>query len=87
MARFDIPDHPEVRWALRTGYPSWMREADVDEADEDAAYEERREREVTTRSTRHPATAAPNASTPAAAPNGVSATCTARSRSTPTPDG
>ena len=32
-----IPDHPEIEWALRTGYPSWMqpkRDLDVDE-DED----------------------------------------------------
>lgn len=43
MARFEVPDHPEVGWALRTGYPSWMQEADGPEFDEDAAYEERME--------------------------------------------
>jgi hypothetical protein len=38
-------EHPEVSWALRTGYPSWMQENDEDE-DEDALYEERREAEL-----------------------------------------
>jgi len=23
-----IPDHPEIRWIERTGYPSWMQETD-----------------------------------------------------------
>ena len=37
-------EHPEVEWALRTGYPSWMQEEeDREEFDEDAAYEERRD--------------------------------------------
>lgn len=26
-----LPDHPEVEWALRTGYPSWMQEDDREE--------------------------------------------------------
>ena len=26
MGRFDIPDHPEIGWIERTGYPSWMQE-------------------------------------------------------------
>ena len=24
-----LPDHPEIRWAERTGYPSWMREEQI----------------------------------------------------------
>ena len=35
MGRFDIPDHPEIGWIERTGYPSWMQETeDLDEDDE-----------------------------------------------------
>ena len=33
-----LPDHPEIECALRTGYPSWMqpkRDLDVDEEEED----------------------------------------------------
>lgn len=30
-----IPDHPEVAWALRTGYPSWMQETDHEDEDDD----------------------------------------------------
>ena len=33
-----ISDHPEIEWALRTGYPSWMqpkRDLDVDEEEDD----------------------------------------------------
>ena len=29
-----LPDHPDIEWALRTGYPSWMnrkRDLDVDD--------------------------------------------------------
>ena len=38
------PDHPEITWIERTGYPSWMQEGDEpEEFDEDAAYDERRE--------------------------------------------
>ena len=29
-----LPDHPDIEWALRTGYPSWMQERDED-GDED----------------------------------------------------
>lgn len=55
MARFDIPDHPEVQSIERTGYPSWMQDDPIDEDDEDlfddedddydedALYDERRE--------------------------------------------
>lgn len=43
---YDIPEHPQIRWALRTGYPSWMQERDEDAIDEDALYEERREQEL-----------------------------------------
>ena len=53
-------EHPEVTWAIRTGYPSWMQEDDVlnDEDDEeeeheiwgdeceDDLYDESREREL-----------------------------------------
>ena len=35
MGRFDIPDHPEISWIERTGYPSWMQETeDLEEEDE-----------------------------------------------------
>ena len=34
MGRFDVPDHPEIAWIERTGYPSWMQETD-DLEDED----------------------------------------------------
>lgn len=34
MGRFDIPDHPEISWIERTGYPSWMQETeDLDDED------------------------------------------------------
>lgn len=36
-------EHPEIGWAERTGYPSWLQEYDELEIDEDAIYEERRE--------------------------------------------
>ena len=42
MLRLTI-DHPEVEYALRTGYPSWMQEDKQCEPDEDALYDERRE--------------------------------------------
>ena len=29
-----IPDHPEIQYIERTGYPSWMQE-DEEEGDED----------------------------------------------------
>jgi hypothetical protein len=39
-----ILQHPEIEWAMRTGYPSWMQsEEDREEFDEDAAYDEGRE--------------------------------------------
>jgi hypothetical protein len=44
VGRFDIPDHPEISWIERTGYPSWMQEEE--EEDEDRFYEEHREREL-----------------------------------------
>lgn len=37
-------EHPEISWALRTGYPSWKQE--MPEEDEDALYDESREREL-----------------------------------------
>ena len=39
MGRFDIPDHPEIGWIERTGYPSWMQETEVLN-DEDDEFEE-----------------------------------------------
>lgn len=43
---YPVLEHPEVTCALRTGYPSWMKEEDCkEEFDEDAAYDERRESE------------------------------------------
>lgn len=38
-----FPDHPEITWIERTGYPSWMQEGEEPEFDEDALFEERRE--------------------------------------------
>ena len=35
-------EHPEISWAVATGYPSWMQGG----FDEDVAYEEAREREL-----------------------------------------
>ena len=35
MGRFDIPDHPEIGWIERTGYPSWMQDTDDLEDDDD----------------------------------------------------
>lgn len=29
----DLPDHPEIQWIERTGYPSWMQD-DEDECEE-----------------------------------------------------
>ena len=44
MRRYSDLEHPEIGWAERTGYPSWMQEdEDECEFDEDAAYEERRD--------------------------------------------
>jgi hypothetical protein len=41
---YPMIEHPEIGWALRTGYPSWMQEEDeLEEFDEDAAFEERGE--------------------------------------------
>ena len=42
---YPVLEHPEIGFALRTGYPSWMQESDREEYDEDAAYEERRDAE------------------------------------------
>ena len=39
-----MPEHPEIEWIERTGYPSWMQEDECcEEFDEDRAYEERRD--------------------------------------------
>lgn len=60
MGRFDVPDHPEISWIERTGYPSWMQEDVLNDEDdeeeydsefwgdeyEDDLYEESREREL-----------------------------------------
>lgn len=40
-----LPDHPDIECALRTGYPSRYEEDDHEEYDEDAVYEEMREAE------------------------------------------
>lgn len=37
-----ICEHPEIEWALRTGYPSWMQERDED-GDEDDYYDDSEE--------------------------------------------
>lgn len=42
---YPMLEHPQIGWALRTGYPSWMQEGDQEEIDEDALYEEQREAE------------------------------------------
>ena len=34
---YPLIEHPEITWALRTGYPSWMQpktDLDVDEEDD-----------------------------------------------------
>lgn len=41
-----MPEHYEIGWIERTGYPSWMQEDDPYFEDEDALYEESREREI-----------------------------------------
>ena len=41
---YPMLEHPEIGWALRTGYPSYMQEKEEqEEYDEDALYEEQRE--------------------------------------------
>lgn len=30
----NIPDHPEIQWIERTGFPSWMQEEEQDGEDE-----------------------------------------------------
>ena len=42
---YPILEHPEITRVLRTGYPTQIRESDLEEFDEDALYEERRESE------------------------------------------
>ena len=37
-----MPEHPEIEWIERTGYPSWMQPEEP-EPDEDRLYEERRD--------------------------------------------
>lgn len=34
-----LPDHPDIEWALRTGYPSWMQPKDQD-CEDDWDYED-----------------------------------------------
>ena len=38
MGRFDVPDHPEIAWIERTGYPSWMQ--DTDDLEDEDEFEE-----------------------------------------------
>ena len=26
MGKWEVPEHPEIEWVLRTGYPSWLQE-------------------------------------------------------------
>ena len=51
---YQLLEHPDIACALRTGYPSWIRDRDVDDepedhedidgySNEDTLYEERRE--------------------------------------------
>lgn len=41
---YPILEHPEIGYALRTGYPSCIQEGHTtEEYDEDAAYDERRD--------------------------------------------
>ncbi len=42
---YPLIEHPDITWALRTGYPSWMQDKEETEYDEDAIYEERMEAE------------------------------------------
>lgn len=37
---YPMIEHPEVSWALRTGYPSWMQSQDLDVDDDDYEDEE-----------------------------------------------
>ena len=40
-------EHPQIGWALRTGYPSWMQEKEEEKKDdEDGIYQARRLREI-----------------------------------------
>ena len=32
---YQIPDHPQIEWIQRTGYPSWMQEEYEEEDEED----------------------------------------------------
>lgn len=34
-----LPDHPDIEWALRTGYPSWMQETEEEEDERDGEEE------------------------------------------------
>lgn len=34
MNMYNFPDHPEIQWIERTGYPSWMQEG-YEEDEED----------------------------------------------------
>ena len=36
VEKFDVPEHPEIAWALRTGYPSWLQE---EAGEEDAEWD------------------------------------------------
>ena len=26
VSKWEVPEHPDIEWALRTGYPGWMQE-------------------------------------------------------------
>lgn len=40
-----LPDHPEIEWVLRTGYPSWMQSRDLDGEEDDEVYDDDDEEE------------------------------------------
>ena len=31
---YNFPDHPEIQWIERTGYPSWMQEEDEEDEED-----------------------------------------------------
>ena len=26
VSKWEVPEHPDIAWTLRTGYPGWMQE-------------------------------------------------------------
>ena len=31
MSKWEVPEHPEIRWVLETGYPSYLQEREEEE--------------------------------------------------------